>query len=623
MEAGARDASTSPTTTSSAPPSRGTRERVQEFWQTLNDAGDIYEGELRGPVLRGLRGVQAPGRAARRRRRVRRAASSARSTAARSRCCQREELLLPALGVRRPAARALRGATRASSSRESRPQRGRRRSSGRACRTCRSRGRRSTGASRSRGTTSHVLYVWIDALLNYVTAVGYGDRPGERFARTWPADVHLVGKDILRFHAVIWPAMLMAAGLAAAAQVFAHGWLLVGGEKMSKSKLTGIAPEQIIDALRLRRVPLLLPARDRVRSGRLVLLGGPERALHRPSSPTGSATSPRGVDRDGRAVLRRRAAGAGAHEPALSAGAAGDRASTTAEAAIDRLDLQGAIAAVDGLRRRGQRLRHRAGAVEAGQGRGRRAADLDRDPLHDRRGAARGRRAAQPGDAEGDARRCGSRSAPRPRSARSPTSGCRTPARWGQLPAGATVTKGDALFPRIEEPDAGVSRRRRRPAHARRPGGRTGRERPPAPEPLPVPVVDNHCHLDIADAAGRLARRSRTRSPARPRSACRGSCRSAATCPGARWAVEAAARARRAGGRRRAAPQRGAAARRAPATLDAALAEIDALAARPAGARGRRDRARLLPHRRRTGAPRRRSRSARTSSWPSGSTRRW
>lgn len=98
--------------------------------------------------------------------------------------------------------------------------------------------------------TSHVLYVWFDALLNYATAVGLDSPDPEekaRFERTWPADVHLVGKDILRFHAVIWPAMLMAAGLPLPGQVFAHGWLLVGGEKMSKSKLTGIAPSQIID----------------------------------------------------------------------------------------------------------------------------------------------------------------------------------------------------------------------------------------------------------------------------------------------------------------------------------------------------------------------------------------
>ena len=96
-----------------------------------------------------------------------------------------------------------------------------------------------------------VVYVWFDALLNYLTAIGFGAPHGtpeaDRFARTWPADVQLVGKDILRFHAVYWPAMLMAADLPLPGKVFAHGWLLVGGEKMSKTKLTGIAPSQIID----------------------------------------------------------------------------------------------------------------------------------------------------------------------------------------------------------------------------------------------------------------------------------------------------------------------------------------------------------------------------------------
>jgi methionyl-tRNA synthetase len=92
---------------------------------------------------------------------------------------------------------------------------------------------------------SHVIYVWVDALLNYATAIGYGTDPAE-FARRWPA-YHVVGKDILRFHAVIWPAMLMAAGVEVPRGVFAHGWLLVGGEKMSKSKLTGIAPTEITD----------------------------------------------------------------------------------------------------------------------------------------------------------------------------------------------------------------------------------------------------------------------------------------------------------------------------------------------------------------------------------------
>ena len=96
----------------------------------------------------------------------------------------------------------------------------------------------------------HITYVWFDALLNYITAIGYGEADADskaKFESLWPASVQVVGKDILRFHAVIWPAMLMAAGLAPANQVFGHGWLLVGGEKMSKSKLTGIAPSQITE----------------------------------------------------------------------------------------------------------------------------------------------------------------------------------------------------------------------------------------------------------------------------------------------------------------------------------------------------------------------------------------
>ncbi|WP_069813445.1 methionine--tRNA ligase [Streptomyces sp. TP-A0874] len=92
----------------------------------------------------------------------------------------------------------------------------------------------------------HVIYVWIDALLNYATAVGYGSDPA-KFEQTWPADVHLVGKDILRFHAVIWPAMLMANGLPLPGKIAANGWLMVGGEKMSKSNLTGIKPQDLTE----------------------------------------------------------------------------------------------------------------------------------------------------------------------------------------------------------------------------------------------------------------------------------------------------------------------------------------------------------------------------------------
>jgi methionyl-tRNA synthetase len=92
----------------------------------------------------------------------------------------------------------------------------------------------------------HITYVWFDALTNYITAVGYGTDE-ERFRKWWPVDIHMIGKDILRQHAIYWPAMLLAAGVEPPQQVFAHGFLLVGGKKMSKTNLTGIHPFQLID----------------------------------------------------------------------------------------------------------------------------------------------------------------------------------------------------------------------------------------------------------------------------------------------------------------------------------------------------------------------------------------
>lgn len=109
----------------------------------------------------------------------------------------------------------------------------------------------------------HVVYVWYDALVNYITAVGYGVDE-EMFAAWWPAVHHLVGKDILRFHGIWWPAMCMAAGIEPPSQLVVHGFLLVGGEKMSKSRLNQIDPVALaadvgVDALRyhlLREVSL-------------------------------------------------------------------------------------------------------------------------------------------------------------------------------------------------------------------------------------------------------------------------------------------------------------------------------------------------------------------------------
>ena len=92
---------------------------------------------------------------------------------------------------------------------------------------------------------AHVTYVWYDALINYATAVGYGTDP-DRFEAWWPAVNHIIGKDILRFHCVYWPAMLMAAGIEPPRHIYVHGYLLVGGEKMSKTRLNQIAPADLV-----------------------------------------------------------------------------------------------------------------------------------------------------------------------------------------------------------------------------------------------------------------------------------------------------------------------------------------------------------------------------------------
>lgn len=92
----------------------------------------------------------------------------------------------------------------------------------------------------------HVIYVWIDALTNYITALGYDDENDELYNKYWPANVHLVGKDILRFHTIYWPIMLMALGLPIPKQVFGHGWLLVDGGKMSKSKGNVVDPTVLV-----------------------------------------------------------------------------------------------------------------------------------------------------------------------------------------------------------------------------------------------------------------------------------------------------------------------------------------------------------------------------------------
>ncbi len=97
------------------------------------------------------------------------------------------------------------------------------------------------------GNDKHVMYVWVDALTNYLTAIGYPDKNAENFKKFWPADVHVIGKDIVRFHTVYWPAFLMSAGIPVQKQTFAHGWWTIEGQKMSKSLGNVISPHDLVE----------------------------------------------------------------------------------------------------------------------------------------------------------------------------------------------------------------------------------------------------------------------------------------------------------------------------------------------------------------------------------------
>lgn len=104
----------------------------------------------------------------------------------------------------------------------------------------------------------HIMYVWLDALTNYITAIDYPDTDAEMYGKYWPADLHMVGKDILRFHAVYWPAFLMGAGLEPPKRVFAHGWWTNEGQKISKSLGNIIDPREIVEKYGLDQVRYFL-----------------------------------------------------------------------------------------------------------------------------------------------------------------------------------------------------------------------------------------------------------------------------------------------------------------------------------------------------------------------------
>ncbi|MFD0529640.1 methionine--tRNA ligase [Kitasatospora arboriphila] len=300
----------------------------------------------------------------------------------------------------------------------------------------------------------HVLYVWVDALQNYITAAGYGADP-ERFAELWLASVHLVGKDILRFHAVIWLAMLMAAGLPLPKRVVANGWLMVGGEKMSKSNLTGIAPTDLtshfgVDAYRyyfLRAIPFGTDGsfswEDFTARYTSELANDFGNLASRVAAMVGKyhgGTLPA-------------ATAAGAAEQAVVDGLA--KAAAEADAKIgEELDFAGGIAAifefvklVNGYLTEQEPWKVAKDTSDEGQARlatilytaaeALRATAVLLNPLMPAT-------SAKLWDSLGAEEGLGALA----------DQTIATVADWGQLPVGATVTKGDILFPRLEEKPA-------------------------------------------------------------------------------------------------------------------------------------------------------------------------
>ncbi|MDP2873596.1 MAG: methionine--tRNA ligase [Bacillota bacterium] len=198
------------------------------------------------------------------------------------------------------------------------------------------------------GDPKHVIYVWFDALSNYITALGYGS-DDELFDRYWPADVHLMGKEIVRFHSVIWPIILMALDLPLPKQVFGHGWLVLGGEKISKSRGNVIDPQVLVqkyglDAVRyflLREVPFVADGNYS------------EDALVRRTN-TDLANDLGNLLQRTLAMVERFAAGRvpepeSLDDPARPLAAAANDALSAYEQHLDRLELANALGAVLGL----------------------------------------------------------------------------------------------------------------------------------------------------------------------------------------------------------------------------------------------------------------------------------
>ncbi len=234
-----------------------------------------------------------------------------------------------------------------------------------------------------------VVYVWFDALINYITAVGYGADP-DRLAKWWPANLHVVGKDITRFHAVVWPAMLMAAGEALPRQVFGHGWVHFKGEKMSKSLGTAVDPLEAVERLGADPLRLYLVKEVPYGARRRLLVGTLRGALQR--RPGQQPRQPGEPHRQHGRALRRRARRADRRTG--TAGGRGRRDAGGVSRGDGRLRAARRRQRRLPAARRGQRVHRADAAVGAGEGSGGRRPARPGAVRRGRDGARRGRAAA-------------------------------------------------------------------------------------------------------------------------------------------------------------------------------------------------------------------------------------
>ena len=284
----------------------------------------------------------------------------------------------------------------------------------------------------------HVAYVWFDALTNYLAAVGFGDRPSD-YTEWWPVDYHLIGKDIIRHHCVYWPAMLMSAGVEPPKGWAVGGWLLVGGEKMSKTAGNVVNPLDLIDTVGVDGFRYYVLAETPY---------GQRRRLHRRRADRALQQRPRQQPRQPRCsrvatVVDKKCGGIG---PAPTRRQPARRrrpqaAYAGAAAAWDVVAPSRALEATWSLIRATNAYLEANEPWKADPGAGGRRRDGRRP-----RGAADRRRPRLPG-VPGD--RPGDLGADRARRATSPTSGCRRPPSGVGYPGGLAVVKGEPLFPRI------------------------------------------------------------------------------------------------------------------------------------------------------------------------------